>query len=181
MPGPNFCFQQLTNPLGIDTVHGVHVPERINYTSTPPQHPLIPRASSCSLGQLENEHAQEDRDRDLPLACLHFTINHRFTERFWHQSKYFFALADHDCLDTFFTRDVAPYRIHLKYDPFYLQFCFLHPTHMDVINQTHKVSRVKMLHTIHNFLFVQHHFHRTNPLIHMNSRVQYANTKLASP
>ena len=37
-----------------------------------------------------------------------------------------------------------------------------------------------MLHTIHNYLFNQHHFHRTNPLIHMNSRLQYANTKLIS-
>ena len=52
---------------------------------------------------------------------------------------------------------------------------------MDVNNQTHKVNRVKMLHTIHNYLFVQHHFHRANPLIHMNSRLQYANTKLTSP
>ena len=38
-----------------------------------------------------------------------------------------------------------------------------------------------MLHTIRNYLFVQHHFHRTNPLIHMNSRLQYAKTKLTSP
>ena len=38
-----------------------------------------------------------------------------------------------------------------------------------------------MLHTIHNYLFVQHHFHRTNPLVHMNSRLQYANAKLTSP
>ena len=38
-----------------------------------------------------------------------------------------------------------------------------------------------MVHTIHNYLFVQHHFHRTNPLIHINSRLQYANTKLTSP
>ena len=38
-----------------------------------------------------------------------------------------------------------------------------------------------MLHTVHNYLSVQLHFHRTNPLIHINSRLQYANTKLASP
>ena len=43
------------------------------------------------------------------------------------------------------------------------------------------VNRVKMLHTFHNYLFVQHHFHRTNPLIHLNSRLQYPNTKLTSP
>ena len=41
-PGLNFCFQKFTNPLGIDTLHGVHVPERINCTSTPPQHNLKP-------------------------------------------------------------------------------------------------------------------------------------------
>ena len=38
-----------------------------------------------------------------------------------------------------------------------------------------------MLHTMHNYLFVQHHFQQTNPIIHMNSRLQYANTKLTSP
>ena len=38
-----------------------------------------------------------------------------------------------------------------------------------------------MLNTLHNYLFVQHHFQHTNPLIHMNSRLQYANTKLSSP
>ena len=38
-----------------------------------------------------------------------------------------------------------------------------------------------MHHTMHNCLFVQHHFHHTNPIIHMNSRLQYANTKLTSP
>ena len=113
---------------------------------------------------------------------LHFPIDHRFTERFCQQSKYFFALADrpNDYLITFFTRDTAPYRIYQKYYPFYLQFGFLHPTQMDVNNTTHKVNRVKMLHTMHNYLFVQHHFHQTNPIIHMNSRLQYANTKLIS-
>ena len=115
--------------------------------------------------------------------CLHFPINPRFTERFWHPSKYFFALADrqNNHLDAFFTRDVTPYHIYQKYDPFYLQFGFLHPTQMDVNNQKHKVNRVKMLHTIHNYLFVQHLFHMTNAIIHMNSRLQYANTKLTSP
>ena len=38
-----------------------------------------------------------------------------------------------------------------------------------------------MLHTMHNYLFVQHHFEHTNPIINMNSRLQYANTKLTSP
>ena len=155
----------------------------INYTSTPPQHTLKPTASSCSLGQLENKYVQEGRHKDLVLECLHFPINLRLTERFWHLSKYFFALADHPngYLNTFFTRDTAPYKIYAKYDPFYLQFGFLHPTQMDVNNTTHKVNRVKMLHTMHNYLFVQHQFHNTNPIIHMNSRLQYANTKLASP
>ena len=144
---------------------------------------MKPTAGSCSLGQLENEYVQEGRDRDLPLERLHFSIKPRFNERFWHQSKYLFALADHrnDYLNTFFTRDVAPYRIYRKYDLFNLQFGFLHHTQMDVNNQTHKVNRVKMLHLIHNYIFVQHHFHRTNPIIHLNSRLQYANTKLTSP
>ena len=43
------------------------------------------------------------------------------------------------------------------------------------------MNRVKKLHTMHNYLFVQHHFFHTNPIIHMNSRLQYANTKLTSP
>ena len=38
-----------------------------------------------------------------------------------------------------------------------------------------------MLHTMHSYLFVQHRFHRTNPIIHVKSRSQYANTKLTSP
>ena len=91
--GPNFRFHEFTNPLGINTIQGIHVPERISYNSTPPQHTLKPTASSCSPGQLENEYAQEERAKDLPVECLHFPINSRFTECFWHLSKYFFALA----------------------------------------------------------------------------------------
>ena len=159
------------------------MPERISYTSTPPQHTLKPTASSCSLGELENNYFQEGRDKDLPPECLHFPLNPRFTERFRHMSEYYFAHADrpNDYLNTFFTRDTAPYKIYVEYDPFYLQFGFLHPTQMDVNNTTHKVNRVKMLHTMHNYLFVQHHFQHTNPIIHINSRLQYANTKLTSP
>ena len=102
--GPNFRFHEFTNPLGFNTIQGIHMPERISYTSTPPQHTLKSTASSCSLGQLENECVQEGRGTDLPLQCLHFPINSRFTERFWHLSKYFFALADrpNDYLKTFF-------------------------------------------------------------------------------
>ena len=95
----------------------------------------------------------------------------------------FFDLADrqNEYFNTFFTRVVTPYRLYQKNDPFYLPFGFLHLTQVDVKNQTHKVNREKMLHTVHNYLFVQHHFHRTNPLIHMKSRLQYADTKLTSP
>ena len=130
-PGCNFRFHQFTNPLSIDKIHVVHVTKRVNYTSTPPQHTLKPIASCCSLGQPENEYVQEGRDKELPLECLHFPINHRFTKRFWRQSQYFFALADRqiDYLITFFTRDFAPYRIYQKYDPFYLLqvfFCIPH-------------------------------------------------------
>ena len=136
--GANFWFHKFTNPLGINTLQGIHVPERINYTSTPPQHTLKPTASSCSLGQLENKYVQEGRDKDLPLECLHFPLNPRITERFRHLSKYFFALGDrpNDYLNAFFARDTAPYKIYTKYDPFYLQFGFLHPTQMDVKNTT---------------------------------------------
>ena len=114
--GPNFGFHEFPNPLGINTIQGIHVPERISYTSTPPQHTLKPTASSCSLEQLENEHVQEGRDKDLSLECLHFPINLRFTELFRHLSKYFFALADlpNDYLNTYFTRDTAPYKIYAK-------------------------------------------------------------------
>ena len=52
---------------------------------------------------------------------------------------------------------------------------------MNVNNQTHKLNRVKIVHTIHNYLIVQHHFQRPNPLIHLISRLQYANTNLTSP
>ena len=114
---------------------------------------------------------------------MHFPLNPRFTEQFWHLSKYFFALADqpNDYLNTFLTRDTAAYKIYAKYDPIYLQFGFLHPTKLDVNNTTHEVTRVKMLNTMHTYLFVQHHFQHTNPIIHMNSRLQFANTKLTSP
>ena len=33
---------------------------------------------------------------------------------------------------------------------------------------------------MHNYLFVHHHFQHTDPIIHMNSHPQYANTKLTS-
>ena len=119
--GPNFRFYECTNPLGIITIQGIYVPERISYTSTPPQHTLKPTAISCFLGQLENEYVQEGRDKGLPLECLHFPINPCLTERFWHLSKYIFELADrpNDYLNTFFTRDTAPYKIYAKYDPFF--------------------------------------------------------------
>ena len=52
---------------------------------------------------------------------------------------------------------------------------------MDANNQTYKVNRTKMLHTIHNYLFVQRHFHRSNSLVHINSRLQFPNSKLTSP
>ena len=113
-----------------DTLQGIHVPERINYTSTPPQHTLKPSASSCSLEKLENKYAHEERDSDLPLECAHFPLNPGFRERFWHLSKHFIALAGrpNDYLIIFFTCDTAQYKIYAKYDPFYLQFGFLHPT-----------------------------------------------------
>ena len=116
LSGPNFRFHEFTNTLGINTLQGIHIPERINYTSTPPQHTLKPTASSCSLGQLENEYVQEGRDRELPMECTHFAIKSRFTERFCHLLKYFFASADrpNDYLNTFFTRDTAPYKIYAK-------------------------------------------------------------------
>ena len=56
--GPNYRFHEFTNPLGINTVQGIHVPGRINYTSTTPEHTLKPTESSCSLGQLENEYVE---------------------------------------------------------------------------------------------------------------------------
>ena len=158
------------------------MPERISYTSTPPQHTLKPTASSCSLEKMENEYVQEGRDKELPLESLHFPLNPRFTERFWHLSKYVFALADrpNDYFNTSFTRDTSPHKIYAKYDPICLQFSFSNPTEMDV-NNTIKKNQVKTLHTMHNYLFLQNLFQHTNPIIHMNSRLQYANTKLTSP
>ena len=59
---------------------------------------------------------------------------------------------------------------------------------MDVNDINHKVNRVKRLHTMYNYLYVQHQFQHTNQIIHINSRLQYAkkgmqkaNTKLTSP
>ena len=57
----------------------------------------------------------------------------------------------------------------------------LHPKQVDVNNQTHKVIGTKILHTIQNYLFVQHLLHRTSPLVHINPRLQYGITKLTSP
>ena len=37
-----------------------------------------------------------------------------------------------------------------------------------------------ILTSIHNYLFLQRQFHRTNPLMHMNARLQFANTKIIS-
>ena len=44
--GPTFRFHKFTNALGINTGQGLHVSERISYTSIPPQHTLKPIASS---------------------------------------------------------------------------------------------------------------------------------------
>ena len=55
-------------------------------------------------------------------------------------------------------------------------------SHTDGCKQSDaQTNRVKMLHTEHNYLFVRHHFQRTNPLIHMNSLLQYVTTNLTSP
>ena len=88
---PIFRLHEFTKPLGINTIQGIHLLERISYTSTPPQRTLKPTASSFSLGQFEKECVQGGRDKNLPPECLHFPINSRFTERFWHLSKYFFC------------------------------------------------------------------------------------------
>ena len=139
-------------------------------------------ASSCSRGQLENEYVEERRDKVLPLECIHFPNNPRLTKNIWHLSNYFWKCwpPEQLCLHHVHER-CSPYRIYQKQDPFYLQFGFLYPTQMEVNNQTHKVNRTKMLHTIDIYLFVQHHFHRTNPLVHIISRIQYAIPKLTSP
>ena len=110
--GSNFKSYQFINPLGINTELIVHLPKRVNYVSTAPRHALKPTASSCSLGQLKNEYAEEGRDKGILLECFPFPINPRFTERFWNLSKYFFALADRQNyhLNFMFTRDVALYR-----------------------------------------------------------------------
>ena len=129
-PGPNFLVHKVTNPVGINRDHGVHVPERINCTSTPPHRTLWPTDRSCLLGYIENEYVDEGRDKALPLECLHFQINPRFTERLWHLSKYFFALADchNDYLKAMFTRDFAPYRIYRNTTSctFSFVFCIQH-------------------------------------------------------
>ena len=175
VPGPNFRFQQFTNPLCINAEHGAYVPERIIYLSKPFLHTLKPTDSSSSLEQLEKENVEDGSDRDL-----HLPINLRFTEKFWHSSKYFFARVDRQdyYLKTTFTRDVVFTRITT---PSTSKLVFLHSTQRHLNNQTHKVNRSKLLHTVHNYPIVQHNIHRTNPLIHINSRLQYANTKLTSP
>ena len=79
-----------------------------------------------------------------------------------------------------FIRDTTFRRIYQKYDPFLYNtdFCILHK--MDVNNRTHRMSRRKMLLTIHNYLFVQRDFHRTNHFLHITSRLRFANTKITS-
>ena len=165
-------FYQFTNPLGINTELRVHLPKGITYVSTAPRQALKPTASWCSLGQLKNEYVEEGRDKRILLECLPFPINPRFMERFWHLSKYFFALADrqNDYLNLMSTRDVALYRF-LKTRPLLRRpvWFFLHPTYLNANN------------TIHNYLFGEPHIHRTNLSVHVNSRLQYANSELILP
>ena len=112
-----------------------------------------------------------------------FPYKSAFQRTLFAHLEVFFALAvrQNDYLNTVFTRDTTPFRVYQKYDPFYLQFGLLHPPQMDVDNQSHIVNRTKMLHTINIYLFVQHHVHRTNPLIHIKARLQKGNTKITSP
>ena len=135
-PGRNFRFHQFTNPLSIDTIHVVHVTKRVNYTSTTPQHTLKPIASCCSLGQPENEYVQEGRDKELPLECLHFPINHRFTKRFWRQSQYFFALADRqiDYLITFLLA-ISPLIVFIRNTILFIFFRWFFASHTDGCKQ----------------------------------------------
>ena len=72
--GPNLRFHEFTNPIGFNTLQGIHVPKSINYTSTPLQHTFKPTSSFCSLRQLENEYVQEGPDSDLPLEFFHFLL-----------------------------------------------------------------------------------------------------------
>ena len=140
--GSNIKFHQFTKSLGINGDHGVYVPERFNYVSTPPHHTLKPAASSCSLGQLENEYAKEGRDKEILLECLHFPISPRFTEHFWHLSNSFVALADHQngYLNTLFTSDVALYRMYQKNDPL-LSSVWFFTSHTDRCKQPDSQSQ----------------------------------------
>ena len=104
-----------------------------------------------------------------------------FTERFWHLSKYFCALADcqHNYLNTMITRDVAPCRIYQNYDP--STFSLVFPSNTNGCNnQTHQFNRTNILHAKHNYLFLQHHFRWTNLLV-QKTRFEYVSTKLTSP
>ena len=179
---PKPSILPIKNPLGFNTEHGIRLPEWINRLPTPPEHTLTPNSSSRSFGQLGNEYVEEGRDKILPLECACFPINPRFTERFWHTSKLFVALADrqNNNLSTMFTGDIIFYCVYQKHNLFYPQFGFLGPTQMDVKNQTQKMNRTKMLHTIHNYLLVQHHFHLASPLMHINSSLTYVNKKIIS-
>ena len=140
--------------------------------------------SSCSLENLENQYVIKGRDKDLALECLQFPINARFMERFWHLSKYFFILADSpmDYLKTLFTRDAPPTVFISNTTPSIFSLVLVFLSNKDRFTyQTHEVNMTQMLHTIHYYRFVQNHFHRTNPLVHVISRLQYANNKLTLP
>ena len=65
-----------------------------------------------------------------------------------------------------------------KIPSFLSTFSFFRPTQMDVNSQSHKVNRAKMLDTMHIYLFVQNYFYPANPLMHINSRLQFANSKV---
>ena len=73
-------------------------------------HHNIPCCPKLVPGQLEIKYVQEGQDRNLSQDCIQFPINPRFTEHFWHQSKYFFALVGHqnDYLNTFSTAMSLP-------------------------------------------------------------------------
>ena len=138
----NVLLHKFTNYLQIKTKHGMKVAEIFNYIVTPPQHTLKPNAVNCTNDHLDNEKFEEVCDRDLPLRYMLFSIDPCFTENFRHTSKYSIPLAERakDYWNTEFTKDNAHYHLYL----FYFHFDFLHPTQMDVIEQSDRVNNTKI-------------------------------------
>ena len=78
-------------------------------------------------------------------------------------------------------REMSPPTAYIGSTTHLLTICFF-AFHTDGCKQSDSQTQQEETVTHYrNYLLVQHHSHRTNLLVHMNSCLQYANTKPTSP